>query len=133
MEDRESIRRNEASGNPGLNTYVPMCRCTGKRFSGKYNFGLAASGQYLQFFPDGTFIDHQVTDQMIVPNAFFDRPRIQRGTYSIQNQTLIFTFADGRRAMKTFYAPKAQESAGIFDWISLGRHTLYEEHHQNEP
>ncbi len=132
-EDRQVVRRNEASSRPGLDVYVPMCRCTGKKFSGKYNWGLAASGQYLQFSPNGTFVDHQVLDQMIVPSAFYDHPRTQRGSYVIQSQTMIFTFDDGRRAMRTFYAPKAQENEPRFDWINLGGHQLFEEHYQNEP
>lgn len=132
-EDRELIHRNEASAKPALNTYVPMCHCTGKKFSGKYNWGLKTSGKYLQFFPDGTFVDHQVLDQMLVPSPYYDHPRIQRGSYSIQNQTMIFTFADGRRGMRTFYAPKAQENGQIFDWIGLGWQTLYEEHYIEEP
>lgn len=132
-EDRQTITRNEAAFNPGLDVYVPMCRCTGKRFAGKYNWGLAGSGQYLQFFADGAFIDHQVLDQMLVPNAFYDHPRTQRGTYAIQSQTMIFTFSDGRRGMRTFYAPKAQENGAMFDYVGLGWHVLYEEHHVNEP
>lgn len=132
-EHRDLIHRNEAAANPGLDVFVPSCRCTGKHFAGKYNYGLANSGQYIQFFPDGTFSDHGVTDQMIVPNPFFDRPRNQRGTYNIQNQSIIFAYADGHRAMKTFTAPKAQENAGIFDWIGLGIQTLYEEHYQAQP
>ncbi len=132
-ENRQVIKRNEASFSPGLDVYVPTCRCTGKKFSGKYNYGLASSGKYLQFFPDGTFIDHGVTDQMLVPSPYYDHPRIQRGTYSIQNQTMIFNFADGHRGMRTFLAPKAQERGQTFDWISLGIDSLYEEHHVNEP
>ena len=110
-----------------------MCRCTGKKFSGKYNYGLATSGQYIQFFPDGTFLDHQVLDQLLVPSSFYDHPRTQRGTYSIHSQTMIFTFADSRRGRRTFYAPKAQEGGPTFDWIGLGWQTLYEEHHLSEP
>jgi hypothetical protein len=132
-EDRQVIARNETSLNPGIDVYVPMCRCTGKRFSGKYNWGLNGSGQYIQFAPDGSFIDHQVLDQMLVPNPYYDHPRTQRGSYSIQNQTIIFVFADGRRGMRTFYAPKAQEHGPTFDYIGLGWHMLYEEHHVNEP
>src|SRR5579864_1545352 len=132
-DDRQVITLNEGSFSPGIDTYVPMCRCTGKKFSGKYNYGLAGSGQYIQFFPDGTFIDRQVLDQMLVPNPYFSNPRTQRGTYSIQSQTVIFTFADGRRGMRTFYAPKAQEKGRTFDWIGLGWHVLYEEHHISEP
>ena len=133
VDHRQVISRNEASFEPGMDVYVPMCRCTGKKFSGKYNVGLATAGQYIQFFPDGTFIDHQVLDQMLVPSAFYDHPRIQRGTYSIQSQTIIFTFADGRRGMRTFYAPKAQEQGPSFDYIGLGWHIMYEEHHVNKP
>jgi hypothetical protein len=132
-EHRDLIHRNETSAKPGINTYVPMCRCTGKKFSGKYLWGLKTSGQYLQFFPDGTFIDHQVLDQMLVPSAYYDHPRIQRGTYAIQSQTIIFTFADGRRGMRTFYAPKAQESGQVFNFIGLGWQVLYEEKYEEEP
>lgn len=132
-DDRQVIARNEDSFKPGLDIYVPMCRCTGKKFSGKYNYGLASSGQYIQFSADGTFLDHQVLDQMLVPSAYYDHPRIQRGTYSIQSQTMVFTFADGRRGMRTFYAPKAQEKGQTFDWIGLGWQLLYEERHVSEP
>lgn len=132
-EHRQVIHRNESLPNPGLDIYVPSCRCTGKHFAGKYLWGLASSGQYLQFFADGTFIDHGVTDQMIVPSPFYDHPRTQRGTYSIQSQTMIFIFADGHRGTRTFTAPKAHEGAPSFDWIGLGIQTLYEEHHQERP
>jgi len=132
-DDRQVIKRNETSFTPGIDVYIPMCRCTGKKFSGKYNWGLAGSGQYLQFSSDGTFLDHGVLDQMLVPNPYYEHPRTQHGTYAIQSQTVVFTFADGRRGMRTFYAPKAQEHGGIFDWIGLGWHILYEEHHVNEP
>jgi hypothetical protein len=84
----------------------------------------------LQFFSDGTFIDHRVTDQLIVPSPFYSRPRIQRGTYSIQSQTIIFNFADGHRGMRTFLAPKAQENQPMFDWIGLGWQQLFEESYQ---
>jgi hypothetical protein len=132
-EHREIVIRNEASPRPGINVYVPMCLCTGKLFSGRYNWGFAGSGQYLQFFPDGTFVDHGVLDQMLVPSPYYDHPRTQRGTYAIQSQTIIFTFADSRRGMRAFYAPKAQESGQVFDFIGLGWHILYEEHYQAEP
>lgn len=132
-EHREVIGRNETSAKPGINVYVPMCRCTGEKFSGKYLYGLARSGQYIQFFPDGTFLDHQVLDQMLLPSAYYEHPRIQRGTYSIYSQTIVFTFADGRRGTRTFYAPKAQKAAKLFDFIGLGWQILYEEHYQNQP
>lgn len=132
-ENRQVVRRNEASARPGLNVYVPMCRCTGAKFSGKYNYGLASSGQYIQFFPDGRFIDHGVLDQKMLPNPYFDHPRTQRGTYSIQSQTMIFNFADGHRGMLTFMGPRTQEKAQLFDWITLGGDSLYEEHYVNEP
>jgi hypothetical protein len=132
-EHRDVIQRNEASAHPGLDTYVPMCRCTGLRFSGKYNYGLAGAGKYMQFFPDGTFIDHGVLDQKLLPNPYYEHPRTQRGTYTIQSQTMIFNFSDGHRGMQTFMGPKAQEKRQLFDWITLGGDSLYEEHHQNEP
>ena len=132
-EDREIIRRNETSARPGINVYVPMCLCTVKRFAGKYNWGLAGSGQYIQFFADGTFLDRGTLDQMLVPNPYYEHPRTQKGTYAIQSQTVIFTFADGRRGTRTFYAPKAQENGATFDFIGLGWQVLYEEHYQAEP
>ncbi len=132
-DDRSVFTLNESGVSPGLDIYVPMCRCTGKHFSGKYNWGLAGSGQYMQFFPDGTFLDHGVLDQMIVPNNFYDHPRIRTGRYTIRDQTIVFTFADGTRGTRTFYAPKAQESKPVFDWIGLGWDQLFEEHYQSEP
>jgi len=127
------VKHNEISAHPlwdaGWDTYIPMCHCTGKRFSGKYIWGRAAANQYMEFFPDGTFIDHGVTDQLIVPSPFYLHPRIQRGTYSIQSQTMVFTFADGHRGMRTFMAPKIQENDPMFEWIGLGWQQLYEENY----
>jgi hypothetical protein len=127
------IKRNETSAHPawdaGWHTFIPMCRCAGKRFSGKYIWGPPAADQYLQFFPDGTFIGHRVTDQLIVPSPFYGHPRVQRGTYSIQSQTMVFSFADGHRGMRTFVAPKVQENQPSFDWIGLGWQQLYEENY----
>ena len=120
----DRIKRNETSAHPplelGWRVFIPMCRCTGKRLSGTYRWGSPAADQYLQFFPDGTFIDHRVTDQLIVPSRFYEHPRIQRGTYLIERQTIIFTFADGHRGERTFLAPKVQENSPTFDWIDLG-------------
>jgi hypothetical protein len=127
----DRIKRNETSAHPpleiGWQVFIPMCRCTGKRLSGTYRWGASAADQYLQFFSDGTFIDHRVTDQLIVPSRFYEHPRIQRGTYEIQRQTIIFTFADGHRGMRTFLAPKVQENNPTFDWIDLGIQMLFEE------
>lgn len=127
----DRIKRNETSAHPpvemGWRVFIPMCRCTGKRLSGTYRWGAPAADQYLQFFPDGTFIDHRVTDQLIVPSRFYEHPRIQRGTYQIERQTIIFTFADGHRGERTFLAPKMQENSPTFDWIDLGWQMLFEE------
>jgi hypothetical protein len=127
----DRIKRNETSAHPpleiGWQVFVPVCRCTGKRLSGTYRWGAPAADQYLQFSPDRTFIDHRVTDQLIVPSRFYEHPRIQRGTYQIEHQTIIFTFADGHRGVRTFLAPKAQENNSTFDWIDLGRQMLFEE------
>src|SRR5262249_6967896 len=95
----------------------------------KYRWGAPAADQYLEFFVDGSFIDHRVTDQLIVPSQFYEHPRVQRGTYSIQSQTLIFTFADGHRGTRTFLAPKVQENDSMFDWIDLGWQMLFEENY----
>ena len=107
--------------------FIPMCHCTGKKFSGTYRLGAPAADQYIQFSPDGTFLDHRVLDQMLIPSPFYLHPRIQRGTYSIQSQTIIFNFADGHRGARTFLAPKVQENNPMFDWIELGIHQLFEE------
>jgi len=88
---------------------------------------VATAGQYLQFFPDGIFIDHRVTDQLIVPSRFYEHPRIQRGTYEIERQTILFSFADGHRGMRTFLAPAAQANSLTFDWIDLGWQMFFEE------
>jgi hypothetical protein len=130
--NREVVKRDEVNAHPvssniAWDIFIPMCRCTGKRFSGKYTFG---QNQYLQFSPDGTFLDYRLTDQLIVPSQFYEHPRVQRGTYTIQSQTMIFTFADGHRGTRTFTAPKAQENDPIFDWIGLGWKRLYEENYE---
>ena len=128
------ILRNETSAHPplsiGSRTFIPMCRCTGKVLSGTYRWGAPGADQYIQFLPNGTFIDHRVTDQLIVPSRFYDHPRIQNGTYQIARQTLILTFADGHRGTRTFLAPKVQQDNSTFDWISLGIHMLFEENYR---
>lgn len=132
-DDREFITLNEDTASAGLDVYVPICRCDQKRLSGTYIWGLPTSGQYLQFFPDGTFLDHGATDQLFVPSPFYDHPRVLRGTYLIQNQTLTLRFADGRLKKKTFFAPKAQESQPTFDWIGLGIQRLFERNYHPSP
>ena len=131
---REVVRHDEVSAHPvspvEWDTFIPMCRCTGKRFAGRYIWGNRAAGQSLEFFPDGTFLDHGVTDQMIIPSPFYLHPRMLRGTYSIQSQTMIFNFADGRRGTRTFIAPKAEENDPGFDWIGLGWQQLYEQNYE---
>ncbi len=125
------IRHNETSAHPavriGPQVFIPMCRCSGKRLSGIYRWGAPAQDQYIQFFPDGTFLDHRATDQMILPSKSYEHPRILRGTYEIRQQTMIFTFADGNRGTMTFLAPKVQENNPTFDWIDFGWHMFFEE------
>lgn len=125
------IEINETSAHPaidlGTEIFIPMCSCTAKKFSGTYRWGSPAADQYVQFFPDGTFLDHRALDQFIVPSPFYEHPRIQRGTYSIERQTIIFNFADGHRGAQTFLAPRVQENDAMFDWIELGWKQLFEE------
>jgi len=148
---RDVIKFSESAANPGIDTYIPTCQCTGKRFSGKYHWSSPTDQRYVHFLPDGTFLDHGLTDQVVgVPNphgysGITDPPRNFRGTYSIQNQRLTFNFADGKRATVAFIAPKAIEKAPAFEWFGLGHGTgvpgaetvvllmLYEEHYQVEP
>ena len=68
-----------------------------------------------------------------------------RGAYSVRNQRLTFSFADGKQATVAFIAPKALEKAPSFGWIGVGHGTgvpgaetvvvlmLYEEHYQVQP
>jgi hypothetical protein len=87
----------------------------------------------VQFFADGTFVDNKALDQLVYPWDF-GNPRPHRGTYSIQDQTMLFTLADnGQRRSVIFYAPKAQEHSPMFDFIGFYINILYEEHHRNDP
>ena len=70
---------------------------------------------------------------MLVPNPYYEHPRTQCGTYFVASQTWVLTFADGRRSMRTFIAPKAEEGAPAFDWIGLGWQILFEENYRPEP
>ena len=123
------ITRNETSAHPafevGNQIFIPMCHCSGKRLSGLYRWGGPGQDQYIQFFPDGTFLDHRSTDELLV--ITFEHPRIQRGTYQIADQTIIFSFSDGHRGTTSFLAPKAQKDNPTFDWISFGWHMFFEE------
>ncbi|HTC93772.1 MAG TPA: hypothetical protein VK699_10005 [Terriglobales bacterium] len=148
---RDVIKFNNAATDPGIDTFVPTCRCTGKRFSGKYHWSSPTDPRFLQFFPDGTFVDHGLTDQMVgLPNphgyaAITAPPRNFRGTYSISNRKLTFNFADGKQATVAFIAPKALEKAPSFGWFGLGHDSgvqgaetvilmmLYEENYQVQP
>lgn len=123
------IQRNESQAHPafqvGPTVFIPMCHCTGKRLSGIYRWGAPAQDQYIQFFPDGTFLDHRATDELLVIN--FEHPRTQRGSYQIVDQTIIFSFPDGHRGTNSFLAPKVQKDDPTFDWISFGWHMFFEE------
>ena len=148
---RDVIKYSETAANPGIDMYIPTCRCTGKRFSGKYHWSSPTDQRYVQFFPDGTFFDHGLTDQVVgVPNphgysGITDPPRNFRGTYSVRNQRLTFNFADGKQSTVAFLAPKALEKAPAFEWIGVGHGSgvpgaetvivlmLYEEHYQVQP
>jgi hypothetical protein len=124
----QSIAQSPASTGPQV--FFPACRCTAKHFSGVYHWNAGRADQYIEFFPNGTFIDNRVLDEMIAPSRFFDHPRIQNGTYQIARQTIIFTFADGNRATRTFLAPKVQQGDPRFDWISLGRQMFFEQNYR---
>ena len=148
---RDVIKFDETAANPGIDTFIPTCRCKGKRFSGKYHWSSPTDERFVQFFPDGTFFDHGLIDQVVgVPNphgysGITDRPRNFRGTYSADNQKLTFHFADGKQATVSFVVPKALKNAPAFEWMGLGHGTgvpgaetvvlltLYEEHYQVQP
>jgi hypothetical protein len=120
---------NEKTAHPAydatVNTFIPMCHCTGKRLSGMYRWGAPGQDQYIQFFPDGTFLDHRATDELLVIS--FEHPRIQRGAYQIVDQTIIFNFPDGHRGTLSFLAPRLEQNNPAFDWISFGWHMFFEE------
>ena len=148
---RDVITYDERASEPGIDTYIPTCRCTGKRFSGRYHWSSPTDQRYVQFFPDGTFFDHGLTDQVVgLPNphgyaGITDPPRNFRGTYAIHNQKLTFSFSDGKRATVAFIAPRALEKAPAFQWFGAGHDSgvrgaetvivlmLYEEHYQVQP
>ena len=130
-EDRQLITRDESGTSPALGTYVPTCRCTGKRFSGVYVWGPATSQQYLQFLLDGTFVDNQLMDKLSGPYYF--NPRLGRDTYSIKDRTLTLNYSDGRIVKQIFLAPKAQENEQVFDWIELNNKAMFERQHQPSP
>jgi hypothetical protein len=148
---RDVIKYSETAASPGIDTYIPTCRCTGKRFSGKYHWSSPTDERFVQFFPDGTFFDHGLIDQVVgEPNphgyaGITDPPRNFRGTYSVRNQRLTFNFADGKQSTVAFIAPKALENASKFEWIGVGHGSgvpgaetvivlmLYEEHYQVQP
>jgi hypothetical protein len=148
---RDVIKYSETAASPGIDTYIPTCRCTGKKFSGKYHWSSPTDERYVQFFPDGTFFDHGLTDQVVgEPNphgyaGITDPPRNFRGTYYVRNQRLAFNFADGKQSTVAFIAPKALENAPKFEWIGVGHGSgvpgaetvivlmLYEEHYQVQP
>jgi hypothetical protein len=148
---RDVIKLNESGAEPGIDTYIPTCRCTGKKLSGKYHWSSPTDARYVQFSPDGTFFDHGLTDQVVgEPNphgyaGITDPPRNFRGTYSIRNQKLTFNFSDGKQATVAFIAPKALEKAPSFGWMGVGHDSgvkgaeyvvmlvLYEEHYQVQP
>jgi hypothetical protein len=146
---RDVIKLNESGAEPGIDTYIPTCRCTGKKLSGKYHWASPTDERYVQFFPDGRFLDHGLTDQVVGDNphgyaGITDPPRNFRGTYSIRNQKLTFNFSDGKQATVAFIAPKALENAS-FGWMGVGHDSgvkgaeyvvllvLYEEHYQVQP
>jgi hypothetical protein len=147
---RDVIKLNETSAEPGIDTYIPTCRCTGKKLSGKYHWASPTDERYVQFFADGRFLDHGLTDQVVGDNphgyaGITDPPRNFRGTYSIRNQKLTFNFSDGKQATVAFIAPKALEQAPSFGWMGVGHDSgvkgaeyvvllvLYEEHYQVQP
>ena len=132
-DDRQIITRNEGGTSPGLGTYVPTCRCTGKRFSGVYLWGPPTSQQYLQFLLDGTFVDNRLMDTITVSGPYFDHPRLARGTYSIKDRTLTLNYSDGRILKQILLAPKAQENEQVFDWIEVNQHAMFERQHQPSP
>lgn len=128
----DEIQRNETFAHPAVRVgppvFIPMCQCTGKALSGTYLWGPPMSGQYIQFLPDGTFIDNRATDQLLAIS--FDHPRIQRGRYQIVGQTIIFTFLDGHRGTSSFLAPKAQQNDPTFEWIDMGWNMVFEQSYQ---
>jgi hypothetical protein len=147
---RDVIKLSETSAEPGIDTYIPTCRCTGKKLSGKFHWSSPTDERYVQFFPDGRFLDHGLTDQVVGDNphgyaGITDPPRNFRGTYSIRNQKLTFNFSDGKQATVAFIAPKALEQAPSFGWMGVGHDSgvkgaeyvvllvLYEEHYQVQP
>ena len=130
---RGSVERDEnADDTRGNQVYIPVCRCSGAKFSGVYMWGPYS----IQFSPDGRFVDRGVADQFhFFPDSvqFFEHPRSGGGTYAVQNYTLYLDYGAGRRVRATFGAPAVQENAPQFNWISIGYNTLYRQDYRPAP
>ena len=127
-DSRTVIKFNNNAPDPGIDMYIPTCRCTGKRLSGKYHWS-SLTERYVQFFPDGRFLDHGLTDQVVGQSnphgwaGITDPPRNFRGTYSIRNRMLTFIFSDGKQATVAFIAPRAAANGASFGWFGLGHNS----------
>lgn len=129
--NREFVQRDERAADlRGPSVYIPLCRCNGTRFAGAYEWDNGT----LQFALDGTFVDRGVIDQLVTAWGFFNHPRVRRGTYAIQNNTLFLAYSDGQRFKTSFAAPAAQLSNQTFTWISVfSFQTLYRQGYQPTP
>jgi hypothetical protein len=115
----------------GYDRYVPTCQCDGIKFAGSYTIEINLGGNPtttydpLTFYPDGTFIDpYGGLDYTL--NSHYDRPVAGRGTYVVQDHTILFTFWNGYRIVAGFASPAHQEDDKTFHWIWLQNYLFYE-------
>ena len=101
-------------GSPDV--YIPLCRCDGERFSGLYMWDTRSG---IEFFPNGSFVDHGVIDQLDTELGHFTNPRVRRGSYRVQNFTLYLDFQDGQHLQTSFGAPAFQAGNHAYNWISI--------------
>jgi hypothetical protein len=136
-DNREYVKRNEQGSEVGR-TYIPLCRCNGKRFAGAYLLG-GDTPLAMQFSLDGTFADNGVADDRgYFPDSFSynRRPGLRpgRGTYEIKNYTIVMRYTDGRVLRKAFLAPAVQEASQVFDWIAFTNiNNMYRQGYQRVP
>lgn len=113
-QDTVSYQNDGDLGSP--NVYIPLCRCDGERFSGLYMWDTRSG---IEFFPNGSLVDHGVIDQLDTELGHFNNPRVRRGNYHVQNFTLYLDFQDGQHLKTSFGAPAFQAGNHVYNWISI--------------
>jgi hypothetical protein len=110
------ISLDENGTHPGLNKYIPLCKCTGLTFDG--TFKVSGTQFFMTFTHDGRFDDHGGAIRELLQYSFSEEEKetgivgygekitqAGSGTFQIVNNTIMFSYSDGRRIVTSFYAP----------------------------